>query len=350
MYFCEMDIVSTLIVSTFGFSFFFNYSFNKWFLKNKKLDEINSRSSHLTSATKSGGIALFTSLFLISIILYSFEKELFDFSLIIPLGIIFIIGVYDDFYNANFKLKFFIQIIVSKIFIDQGLIIDDFHGFLGFYGVSYLFSQITTMFVFLIIVNAINFIDGIDGLAISLCIIFLFFMEFLYQGESELYYLNIVCVMSLLPLYYFNFKKQNKVFLGDAGSLYLGAVISINVFSFLSNISSSQKIFDFNPTLLSITILFYPLIDLLRVFIIRIKQKRSPFMPDNSHLHHVFLNHTKSNHAIASFLILIFSILLILFILVIEYYFHSICTSLILLGLSIVICLMKFKNYSHEKK
>ena len=79
----------------------------------------------------------------------------------------FVVGVYDDFYNADFKLKFLLQIIVAKILIDQGLIIDDFHGVLGLNEIPRLAAQIFTIFVFLIIVNAINFIDGIDGLAIT---------------------------------------------------------------------------------------------------------------------------------------------------------------------------------------
>ena len=59
----------------------------------------------------------------------------------------FIVGVYDDFYDANFKLKFFLQIIVAKILIDQGYVISNFHGFLGLYNVPWLFAQISTVFV-----------------------------------------------------------------------------------------------------------------------------------------------------------------------------------------------------------
>ena len=79
----------------------------------------------------------------------------------------FVVGVYDDFYNADFKLKFLLQIIVAKILIDQGLIIDHFHGVLGLQEIPRIGAQIFTVFVFLVIVNAINFIDGIDGLAIT---------------------------------------------------------------------------------------------------------------------------------------------------------------------------------------
>ena len=79
----------------------------------------------------------------------------------------FIVGVYDDFYNADFKLKFLFQIIVAKILIDYGLLIDNFHGVFGLQEISRITSQLFTVFVFLVIVNAFNFIDGIDGLAIT---------------------------------------------------------------------------------------------------------------------------------------------------------------------------------------
>ena len=79
----------------------------------------------------------------------------------------FVVGVYDDFYNADFKLKFFLQIIVAKILIDYGFVIENFHGVFGLYEIPRIASQLFTVFVFLVIVNAFNFIDGIDGLAIT---------------------------------------------------------------------------------------------------------------------------------------------------------------------------------------
>ena len=69
--------------------------------------------------------------------------------------------------SEYFKLKFLLQIVVAKILIDQGFIIDHFHGVLGLQEIPRIASQIFTVFVFLVIVNAINFIDGIDGMAIT---------------------------------------------------------------------------------------------------------------------------------------------------------------------------------------
>ena len=214
----------------------------------------------------------------------------------------FIVGVYDDFYGADFKLKFFLQIIVAKILIDQGFVISNFYGFLGLYDVPWIFAQITTVFIFLIIVNAFNFIDGIDCLAITEFIKIIILYEYFSFFKSDFHYLSILIVISLLPLYYFNLKKNNKIFLGDGGSLLLGTIISIYIFSVLGDdfvVNFESKI---NKVLFSILILIYPLFDLLRVFIIRISNKKSPFFPDQNHLHHIL--HKKGVHSIINVLII----------------------------------------------
>ena len=137
-------------------SFFLHFVIQKTFIYFKKFDDFNYRSSHKTLATRTGGIGIFITLLIISLNFYFQNKEIFDYSLFIPISIMFIVGVYDDFYNANFKLKFLLQIIVAKILIDQGYVISNFHGFLGFNEVPRILAQITTVFVFLLIVNSIN--------------------------------------------------------------------------------------------------------------------------------------------------------------------------------------------------
>ncbi len=260
-----------------------------WFTRLKKFDAINHRSVHQTKATKTGGIAIFLTLFLFSTYFYLSGNQLYDFSLLIPLGIMFVVGVYDDFYNADFKLKFLLQIIVAKILIDQGLIIDDFHGVLGLNKIPRLAAQLFTTFVFLIIVNAINFIDGIDGLAITESIKVILVVEFFSLHPTPFYELGIMTVSGLLPLYYFNFKKDYKVFLGDAGSLFLGTLIAIYLFHVLGSEYSLKTIFSTNKPLLAMSLIVYPLVDLLRVFVIRIRNKKSPFSPDQNHLHHLLV-------------------------------------------------------------
>ena len=281
-------------VAVFILSSMLHFGVQKLFINYKRFDDINHRSSHNTLATRTGGIGLFFSLLIVSLYYYFQGIELFDYSLFVPLSIMFVVGVYDDFYNADFKLKFLLQIIVAKILIDQGYVISNYYGLFGLYEVSWLLAQASTVFVFLVVVNAINFIDGIDGLAISqvfktLVIIEVFSVEF-----TPLYSMGLILVLAILPLYYFNFKRKRKVFLGDSGSLLLGTVVSIYAFYLLSENYTINQSLSINKTLLSVIVLVYPLIDLIRVFVIRLKNKKSPFEPDQNHLHHFFLKKTKS--------------------------------------------------------
>lgn len=262
---------------------------NFWFIKLRKFDAINHRSIHRGKATKTGGVGVFITLFIFSFYFYLSNIEIYDFSLLIPLGIMFIVGVYDDFYNADFKLKFFLQIIVAKILIDQGLVIDNFHGVLGLNEIPRLASQLFTGFVFLVIVNSFNFIDGIDGLAITEAIKVILLVEFFSNKYTPFFNLGMITVLCLLPLYYFNYKRDYKVFLGDAGSLFLGTLIAIYLFYSLGPDYELKSILTANKPFLTMSLIVYPLIDLLRVFIIRIINKKSPFRPDQNHIHHLLI-------------------------------------------------------------
>jgi UDP-GlcNAc:undecaprenyl-phosphate/decaprenyl-phosphate GlcNAc-1-phosphate transferase len=274
-------LILTSIVVSSGLNF--------WFIKLRKFDAINHRSVHRGKATKTGGLGVFITLFIFSFYFYINNIEIYDFSFLIPLGIMFIVGVYDDFYNADFKLKFFLQIIVAKILIDQGLIIDDFHGVLGLNEIPRLASQLFTVFVFLVIVNSFNFIDGIDGLAITEAVKVILLIEFLSNKYTPFFNLGIITVLCLLPLYYFNYKRDYKVFLGDAGSLFLGTLISIYLFYILGSDYELLEGLNANKPFLAMSLIAYPLLDLLRVFTIRIINKKSPFRPDQNHIHHIFI-------------------------------------------------------------
>ena len=274
------------------------YIIQKVFIHYKKFDDFNHRSSHKTLATRTGGIGIFVTLLIISSYFYFNKIELFDYSLFIPLGIMFIVGAYDDLYHADFKLKFLLQIIVAKIIIDQGYVISNYHGLFGLYEVPWFLAQLSTVFVFLVIINAINFIDGIDGLAITEVIKTIILIEFFSGIQTPLTPFFILLILSILPLYYFNFKKKRKVFMGDGGSLLLGTMVSIYIFYVLGNEYEFKIGFQLNKVLFAVLIILYPLIDLLRVFILRLKEGKSPFKADQNHIHHFLLKKKLSHFSI----------------------------------------------------
>lgn len=301
-------ISSAVLISTL-----LNILFQKEFINKNILDKINSRSSHQTLATRSGGCSIFLSLFIISIFFYLNSNVIYDFSFLIPISLMLIIGLYDDIYELDFKLKFIFQIIVAKIIIDNGLIIDNLHGILGIYELSRILGQMITIFIIVAIINSINFIDGIDGLAISVVTLFLLSFELFSSTSSDMVILTLIILGSVIPLYFFNFRRKNKVFLGDSGSLFLGTVVSIYVLKILSQDYYIKQEYDLNKVIFVISILSYPIFDIIRIFFLRLYRKKSPFVADKKHIHHLILNKTKKHYLTTSIIIissLIFTILI----------------------------------------
>ena len=305
----EIIIISSAILISTAL----NFLFQREFIKSNILDKINNRSSHQSLATRSGGSSVFASLFFISIFFYFNNNEIYDFSLLIPVAIMLCVGLYDDIYKLDFKLKFIFQIIVAKIIIDNGLIIDNLHGIFGVFELSRIIGQLFTIFIIVAIINSINFIDGIDGLAVSVITLFLLSFELFSSTSSDMFFLTLIILGSLIPLYFFNFRKKNKVFLGDSGSLFLGTVVSIYVLKIMSQDYSIKPEYDLNKVIFVISILSYPIFDIIRIFFLRLYKKRSPFLPDKQHIHHLILGKTKKHYLTTSIVIissLIFTILI----------------------------------------
>lgn len=300
----------SLFLITFGLSSLLHFIIQKVFISYNRFDDFNHRSSHKTLATRTGGIGLFLTLLIISLFHYFKKIELFDYSLFIPLGIMLIVGVYDDLYKADFKLKFLLQIIVAKILIDQGYVISNYYGLFGLNEVPWILAQLSTIFVFVVVVNSINFIDGIDGLAITQVVKTIFLIELLGNENTSLVTLGFLIIISIIPLYYFNFKNDKKVFLGDGGSMFLGTLVMIYILIILKPSYQILPEYSINKVVFAIIVILYPLLDLLRVFILRIKNGKSPFIADKRHLHHK-LNERVKNQFLSTFLVLIIELILV---------------------------------------
>ena len=274
------------------------------FLKMNYIDKVISRSSHKSIATRSGGVSIFLILFLISSYFYLDGKTLFDYSFLVPLSLLVLIGLYDDINNIDYKLKFIFQIIAAKIIIDNGLVIDNLHGVIGIYELGRLASQLLTIFIIVAIINSINFIDGIDGLALSIIILFILSFEFFTINITPFESISSIIIPSLIALSFFNFKKEKKIFLGDSGSHLLGGIASIYVVYVLSNDYIIKPEYDLHKVLFIISILTYPIIDIIRIFFKRLLNNKSPFEADKNHLHHLILAKTKSHFKTTFFIIL----------------------------------------------
>ena len=302
----------SIILSSFLLSVCLAITIQRYFLKKNIVDSIKDRSSHNSLATRSGGISIFLSIFLLSIFYYIIGYEIYNFSLIIPLSILALIGLYDDLNEIDFKLKFIFQIIAAKIIIDNGLIIDNLHGVFGLFELNRIFAQALTIFVIVAIINSMNFIDGIDGLAITISILFILSFEFFSDSITPYNNLSQIILSTIVPLYFFNFKKKNKIFLGDSGSLLLGGIVSIYVITILTNDYVIKPEFDVHKIIFVFSILSYPIIDIIRIFFNRLYNKKSPFQPDKNHIHHLINN--KFNNHFKTLIVILVSYLVILFV------------------------------------
>jgi len=284
--------------------------------KSKQLVDVpDARKIHKDPVPRFGGIGIFSG-FLFSLLLStSINNSFLEFQyLVAAFLIVFFLGVGDDIMILSPLKKFIGQLAASFILIVKGhLLINNLHGFLGIYEVPILISYILTYFTIVVIVNAINLIDGVDGLAGSLSLISTLLFGCWFYINNDLAYALIAFTLagSIVAFLYYNFHPA-KIFMGDAGSLMLGLINAVLVIRFI-NAAPTAATFAANASpAVGFGLLMIPLMDTLRVFCIRLYQKKSPFFPDRNHIHHLFLDKGFSSRAttlILASLSLIFSVL-----------------------------------------
>lgn len=248
----------------------------------KLLDQPNHRAIHLDLTPRLGGLAIFAGFMSAITIFGKFGGGVQH--LLAGCVMMFFIGVKDDVISVSAFKKFFVQILATGIVLVMGDVrITSLQGFLGIYeletGVSYAF----TFLVIVGITNAINLIDGLDGLAgtiilvISLC-----FGTYFYFYSIEYAFVAFCLAGGVLGFLRYNMYRA-KIFMGDTGSLVSGFVIAVMAVKFLemNTVPSAPAT--------AVAVLFIPVCDTLRAFSLRITSGRSPFSPDKNHLHHRFL-------------------------------------------------------------
>lgn len=257
-------------------------------------DTPNSRKVSKTIVPTLGGVAIFIGFILSTIIAtdgYNFNELKY---LVAAVIIMFFIGLKDDLMDISAFKKLTVQITTALLLIVfGGFRFTNMQGAFGFYEISYPISFIITLFTIIALINAFNLIDGIDGLAsgVSLLISLVFGTWFIVAGHYEYGIMSYCLAGSLFAFFLFNvFGKKHKMFMGDTGSLIIGVVMVILIIKFNElNINNNTSWAVFNAPVVSIGILIIPIIDTLRVFFIRISERRSPFSPDMNHIHHTFI-------------------------------------------------------------
>ncbi len=250
------------------------------------------RKIHIYKTPNLGGVGIYCAfLFSAALVIPANTLPYFN-SFVAASLIIFAIGLKDDLVGLGPTKKFLAQIAAAGIIAFLGDIrFTSFHGLFGVAEISYPLSILLTILINIFIYNALNLIDGIDGLAgcLGLFASITYAVCFYMMGSMGDCLLAIAFSGTLIGFLYYNISPA-KTFMGDTGSLFTGFMLSVFLVRFVElNKLPGGGIFTAAPAIAFATIII-PVVDTVRVFMLRILRGRSPFVADNNHLHHRFLN------------------------------------------------------------
>jgi UDP-N-acetylmuramyl pentapeptide phosphotransferase/UDP-N-acetylglucosamine-1-phosphate transferase len=276
------------------------------------MDEPEERSIHTCKTPTLGGVGLFIT-FSLSIILAVLTFKLVQpdliklLSLLAAIIILLFLGIKDDLLVLSPSKKIIGQIVAAYIVIFfADLRIHNLFGLFGVGELPYLVSVLLTIFVFVFIINAFNLVDGIDGLAgaIALTANVAFGVFFLMNDQFLMVLVSFIMAGALMGFLRFNLSATQKIFMGDSGSLFIGFLLAYEAIYFLGMDETLSTFMVPNAPIIVLAIFSFPIVDTLRVFVIRIYNKRSPFKADRNHIHHGLLR-LGINHKQATILVVL---------------------------------------------
>ena len=287
-------------------------------LDNNLMVKPNERSSHFKNIPQLGGLAITIPILIITFLLGSIVLSIGEFTYlmasIICLLILMAVGVKDDVMSLPPWVKLLTQVISSLFFmVITDIRIDNFYGIFGVYDLSLTTSYLYTTFVFVVIINSYNLIDGIDGLAGVLgVVIFSFFLYYSLEAKSVFELLmSSSLIGGLLAFLRFNFSNgRYKIFMGDVGSLVIGFLLAVMAVSTLSDGPQNNALSLSNMPVFILALFCLPFLDTLRVFVVRGLSGISPFLADRNHLHHQFLKYGLT-HPQITFILIVYCLLVI---------------------------------------
>lgn len=216
---------------------------------------------------------------------------------LVAMVVMLYIGAMDDIMGLTPGVRFVIEILsVLGLIYTSGGCIDTFHDLWGVESFSWWLAVPLTVFAGVGIINAVNMIDGVNGLSSSLCMLCSIFYGtvFVRSGDVANATLAFCMAAALLPFMLHNvFGERSRMFIGDAGTMVMGILLTWFTMCLLrsdSPIEYYDKAGGVNMIAFALAVLCVPVFDTIRVMTMRVAKKKSPFHPDKTHLHHVFIN------------------------------------------------------------
>jgi UDP-GlcNAc:undecaprenyl-phosphate GlcNAc-1-phosphate transferase len=287
-------------------TFFGTFSVLKLAHKYKIYPAIRSRDVHTRPTPRLGGVAMFGG-FLVTVVIAGslgwfksvYAEPVHIIAIVAAAFLITLIGFLDDLYDLDWSLKLAGQFLVAGILAWQGVQIVSLPigGLtIGSFGISF----IATVFLAVLVMNAVNFIDGLDGLVAGVVFIgtavFFAYSYLLAQQTSPTNYFNLASLLSAIVLgMCIGFLPYNwhraKIFMGDSGAMLLGLLMATSALTVTGQIdpqiiSRGELIPAFIPLILPLAILILPLLDFSLAVFRRLRAGKSPFAADREHIHH----------------------------------------------------------------
>lgn len=266
------------------------------------VDNPNSRKLQKYPIPVLGGIAVFFGLVMGMLLFVSLYKTFLPYlvlgslvtllPVLIGASILLYTGAIDDILGLTPKARLLIEIVVMLGMIyGSGMCVDSLHGLWGVNSFSWWIAVPFTVFAGVGIINAFNMVDGVNGLSSGLCITCSFFLAVVFWKRFDYVdcALGLIFGMSLVPFLLHNvFGKRSKMFIGDAGTMVMGLLVSWFMIRLLSsNVTEPDSDICLGAMMLAIASV--PVFDTLRVMFGRILRGISPFRADKTHLHHAFI-------------------------------------------------------------
>lgn len=275
------------------------------------LDRPDKRKIHSVSTPSLGGIGICAGILLALLISISFTELATQKYFLGGTILIFLLGVRDDLSSLLAQHKLVVQVFAaSMVVFFGGIKIEGFNGLFGVESFPWLFDEIFSVFVIVVMTNAFNLIDGIDGLAGSIALIISSFLGWaaFQSGNIIDAAISLSIAGASLGFLIYNW-YPSKIFMGDTGSMVFGFMLTTLMINFLTTPSPPSVIV--SPVAASLALFSLPVYDTLRVFLIRFFTGKHPLAPDRNHIHHVLLklglNHAQSTICLISYNIFIVS-------------------------------------------
>ncbi len=212
---------------------------------------------------------------------------------------LYIVGLYDDLHGVGYKTKFLVQIAAASILCVSGLWVSNLQYVFFIEEIPFWIGMPLTVLFTVYVTNAMNLIDGIDGLASGLSIIALSVIAMLNgtTGDTVWALISLAYIGVLATFFYYNvFGNRHKTFMGDAGSLTLGFTLSFLILHYWQLTPVWNPHFH-NVGIVAVSTIVIPCLDVPRVMLSRLRDGRNPFLPDKNHVHHKLLRAGLSSHA-----------------------------------------------------